>query len=111
MRKSFLVAVCSTLFFCGCGCVQTGAPGKGETPGPATAFTEKRPVYICRKVKGGITIDGQMNERCWRDKPWFPLGGLVDGSKPPHTSVFKMMWDDECLYFGGMLEDANVLIC
>jgi len=108
MTRQLVLPLCSCSLAFLLGCAQTGARQDANDPGRGTAFTNQRPVYTCHKVSGVITIDGQLTERCWRGRPTFPVRGLADGGKPPHTSVFKMAWDDEYLYFGGVLEDADV---
>jgi len=67
--------------------------------------------YICYRTSGSITIDGKLNEASWLRAPATELfGNMQAPPEPPpyYATRVKMLWDDEYMYFGAMLEDPNV---
>ena len=67
--------------------------------------------YVCYRASGPITIDGKLNEKAWRDANWSQLfedHQAPYAPEPWKTTRFKMLYDDEHLYFGAELQEENV---
>lgn len=68
-------------------------------------------LYKCYKTSGAITIDGKLNEASWLSAPTIEnFGNMQAPPEPPpyYATHVKMLWDDEYMYFGVILEDPNV---
>lgn len=68
--------------------------------------------YVCYKVDGEIKIDGKLKENAWQKAE--PTSKFVDISgegfaKPLFDTYAKMLWDDDYLYIGAVLEEENVV--
>lgn len=68
--------------------------------------------YVCYKVDGEIKIDGKLKESSWQKAE--PTSKFVDISgegfaKPVFDTYAKMLWDDDYLYVGAVLEEDNVV--
>ncbi|MFC1526090.1 SUMF1/EgtB/PvdO family nonheme iron enzyme [Candidatus Latescibacterota bacterium] len=67
--------------------------------------------YVCYRASGPIAIDGRLDEKAWRDAQWSQLfeDHQAPYAPPPwKTTRFKMLYDDEFLYFGAELQEENV---
>jgi len=67
--------------------------------------------YVCYRASGPITIDGKLDEKAWRDVSWSQLfedHQAPYAPEPWKTTRFKMLYDDEYLYFGAQLQEENV---
>ena len=67
--------------------------------------------YVCYRASGPIAIDGKLDERAWRDASWSQLfedHQAPYAPEPWKTTRFKMLYDDEYLYFGAELQEENV---
>ena len=67
--------------------------------------------YVCYRTSGPIAIDGRLDEKAWRDAQWSQLfeDHQAPYAPPPwKTTRFKMLYDDEYLYFGAQLQEENV---
>ncbi|MDA0334509.1 MAG: SUMF1/EgtB/PvdO family nonheme iron enzyme [bacterium] len=67
--------------------------------------------YVCYRASGPIRIDGKLDEKAWRDAQW---SQLFEDHQAPYapspwkTTRFKMLYDDEFLYFGAQMQEENV---
>ncbi len=81
-------------------------PDLNSHPGP---YRPRR--YVCYRASGPIAIDGRLDEKAWRDAHWSqPFEDHQAPYAPPpwKTTRFKMLHDDEFLYFGAELQEENV---
>lgn len=70
---------------------------------------ESVPEYLCRRIKGPITIDGDIDKAVWREIRPFPPFQLYDGSAPAsRQTLAKACWDGEFLYFAFDCEDPDI---
>lgn len=75
-----------------------------------TASAAEVPTYKCGKVpNGSVTIDGKLDEQCWKDAPVMEFKDLVDGSQPLIPSHAKIVWDDKYIYAAYEIKDSNVM--
>lgn len=82
---------------------------KNRIPIPDIAFHP--PVYSCMRAKHPFTLDGNVEKPFWKDAPF--TGYFVDiegdhGEKPRFQTRVKMMWDDDNLYVGAVLEGDEI---
>lgn len=68
--------------------------------------------YVCYRTDGKIKIDGKLKETAWQKAE--PTSSFVDISgegfaKPVYDTYAKMLWDDDYLYVGAVLEEDNVI--
>ncbi|OPJ64591.1 carbohydrate-binding family 9-like protein [Clostridium oryzae] len=76
---------------------------------PKIEFAPKH--YICKKAKEQPIIDGNLDKSFWADVQWTSYFEDIEGDlkpKPLKQTRLKMLWDDECLYFGAELEDDQI---
>jgi formylglycine-generating enzyme required for sulfatase activity len=81
-------------------------PGRNSFPGP---FQPRS--YVCYRASGPLAIDGKLEEKAWRDANWSQLFQDHQAPYAPgpwKTTRFKMLYDDEFLYFGAQLQEENV---
>lgn len=81
-------------------------PQINSVPGPLEPRS-----YVCYRTSGPIVIDGRLDEKAWRDAPWsqwFEDHQAPYAPPPWKTTRFKMLHDDENLYFGAELQEENV---
>jgi hypothetical protein len=68
------------------------------------------PVYDCRRTPTAPNLDGTLTDPAWDVAPWttdfVPITG--DGPEPRFRTRAKLMYDDEYLYVGGLLEEPHV---
>lgn len=67
--------------------------------------------YTCYRVDGKLKIDGKLNEAAWQKAeataPFVDISG--EGfPTPKYETTAKMLWDDEYLYVGAVLEEDNI---
>ncbi|HSI73276.1 MAG TPA: carbohydrate-binding family 9-like protein, partial [Fimbriimonas sp.] len=67
--------------------------------------------YICSRAVEPPSIDGNLEKQFWAHAPWTDdfvdiLGDRMP--KPRYRTRVKMLWDDEHLYIGAMLEEPHV---
>ncbi|MBO9728995.1 MAG: carbohydrate-binding family 9-like protein [Chitinophaga sp.] len=74
-------------------------------------FTSTPKHYICYRAKGGLLIDGKINEDSWKQVAWSEDFEDIEGKAKPvprlRTRV-KMMWDDQYLYIAAELQEPHV---
>ena len=67
--------------------------------------------YVCYRTSGPIQIDGNLDEKAWRDAQWtdFFQDHQAPYAPPPWKSTrAKMLYDDDYLYIGAELQEENV---
>jgi len=63
-------------------------------------------VYVAKKTLGFVSIDGVLNESVWSTDA--SVSKSVVGSNPDNTVTFGTLWDDNYLYLGVQILDANL---
>ena len=76
------------------------------------AAAAKAPTYVIHRVKTKIVVDGRADEEDWKNAA--SVGDWVFGFLPEPTgkeeqTVFKMLWDDQYIYFAAVCEDRALL--
>lgn len=69
------------------------------------------PVYQCRRARRPFVLDGDLEKDFWADAPFTELFADIEGRdvKPPRCRTrAKLLWDDENLYFGAVLEGDEI---
>lgn len=65
--------------------------------------------YTCYRASGPIVVDGRLDERDWQLAPLStPFVDIVTGAPAWFDTRVRMLWDDECLYFGFTAEETDV---
>ncbi|MFN0131051.1 MAG: carbohydrate-binding family 9-like protein [Phycisphaerales bacterium] len=67
--------------------------------------------YLCRRVAGGIEIDGDLGKSAWSAATWTEDFVDIEGSARPiprWRTRAKMLWDDECLYIAAEMEEPDL---
>ena len=68
--------------------------------------------YDCYRTAGTIKIDGKLNEPDWQAAPrseaFVDIRGVDFKPAPTKQTYMKMLWDDECLYIAGIIEEDQV---
>ena len=67
--------------------------------------------YECVRADGEIAIDGRLDEQAWDTAAWTDAFVDIQGDEhptPPMMTRAKMLWDDEHLYVGAVLQDDHV---
>ena len=67
--------------------------------------------YVCPRASGPIHIDGRLDEAAWSAAPWTDEFVDIEGDRRPRprfSTRAKMLWDDEHLYVGAVLEEPHV---
>lgn len=76
-------------------------------------YTHYPKVYVAPRAPAGFinSIDGNLDKPCWRDVPWSDafddIRGVDDAptdARPTQKTRMKIMWDDDFLYVGALLE-------
>lgn len=86
----------------------------GAAGGPAEGAREglpPLPEYSIQRTVGPIVVDGKLDEPSWRaaepvgpfDSPWY------EGERAPRRTQARMLWDDEFLYVGFVVEDEHIV--
>ena len=72
-------------------------------------LTEPRS-YVCYRTDGKLKIDGKLDEVSWQKaKPTAPFVDISGEGfpTPKYETTAKMLWDDEYLYIGAMLQAVS----
>jgi hypothetical protein len=65
--------------------------------------------YTCHRTSGPLRIDGRLDEPDWQSAPVSdPFVDIVTGRKAWFETRVRILWDDECLYFGFTAEETDV---
>lgn len=73
-------------------------------------LTEPRS-YVCYRADGKLKIDGKLNEVSWKKaKPTAPFVDISGEGfpTPEYETTAKMLWDDEYLYVGAVLQEDDI---
>lgn len=67
--------------------------------------------YVCYRADGKLKIDGKLNESSWQKAeataPFVDISG--EGFPvPKYETTAKMLWDDDYLYIGAVLEEEDI---
>jgi hypothetical protein len=78
-------------------------------PAPFPCPEEKIARYTAYRVDSPPTIDGKLDEACWRNAPRSPrFVDLISGRAPIHDTHAAVLWDDVNLYVGFWVEEPFV---
>jgi hypothetical protein len=102
MRKAFLF--CSTFLLIG-GCARMTIR---DRPGVGKDLPKH---YVCRRAGTSIVIDGRLDDIAWRKAAWTDAFVDIEGDakpRPPLETRAKLLWDDQCLYIGAVLQEPHV---
>ena len=78
-------------------------------PIPAVGFAP--PVYVCRRASAPFTLDGNLNKEFWANAPFTELFQDIEGPHMPaprFPTRAKLLWDDENLYIGAVLDGDEI---
>lgn len=76
---------------------------------PHTPFQPKQ--YLCYRTPQPLQIDGKLDEPAWQAATWTDTFVDIEGDikpLPTQDTRLKMLWDDEYLYVGAVLEETDV---
>ncbi len=114
MKKFFytLPLLCGALL-ASCG----AAPTESATADGQSLFdkyerylTDPR-TYVCYQVDGKLKIDGKLDEPSWQKAAETEAFEDISGegfAEPKYKTTAKMLWDDDYLYVGAVLEEPNI---
>ncbi len=78
-------------------------------PAMACAEDSAPPVNECRWREKPIVIDGKPDEAAWQDAQWNSIfWDLGAGAPDPTQSKVALTWDDDGLYFAGVMQDRDL---
>jgi cellulose/xylan binding protein with CBM9 domain len=108
LRPAFLAGL---LVMLGCGHPLPGpAPaGSSTAPEPVPRHHPQVRGYLVRR--GGVVVDGRLDEPAWRDATWSDRFVDIEGPRrpaPPLETRVKLAWDDTALYVGASLEEPDL---
>ena len=67
--------------------------------------------YVCYRTEAPLTIDGKLDESSWvkaeATAPFEDISGKGFAT-PKYNTTAKMLWDDDFLYVGAILEEPNI---
>ena len=117
MKK--FVYLCSALFGLAlASCAGAGNQGEASATGEQSIFekyerylVEPRS-YICYRTEGKLKIDGKLDEASWQKAPSTEEYEDISGAgfaTPKYKTTSKMLWDDDYLYVGAVLEEPNIV--
>lgn len=69
------------------------------------------PVYYCKRATKKFELDGNLDKPFWEDADFTDYFVDIEGDKretPRFKTRAKMLWDDENLYFGAVLEGDEI---
>jgi len=67
--------------------------------------------YVCPRLAGPVTIDGDPGDKAWAAVPWSDPFVDIEGDRRPaprHRTRVKMAWDDQALYVAAELQEPHV---
>ena len=68
--------------------------------------------YVAYRTEGALNIDGKLDESSWqkaKDTEEFEDISGKGFAAPKYKTTAKMLWDDDFLYVGAVLEEPNVV--
>ena len=119
MKKS--VYSCLAFFsLLAAGCSGAANQGNaGEIPVGEQAIFEKYErylcdprTYVCYRTEGALKIDGKLDESSWQKAKFTEDFEDISGkgfATPKYKTNAKMLWDDDNLYVGAVLEEPNIV--
>ena len=78
---------------------------------PKPDITFAPPVYQCRRARKPFALDGNLDKEFWEDAEFTDAFVDIEGDKRPtprFTTKAKLLWDDENLYIGAVLEGNEI---
>lgn len=78
-------------------------------PIPAVDF--RPPVYLCRRAGRPFVLDGRLDKPFWDDAEWTAPFLDIEGehmAAPRFLTRAKLLWDDENLYVGALLDGDEI---
>ena len=68
--------------------------------------------YVCYRTADAITVDGRLDEASWQKA--MPTASFADirgegFAKPIYDTRARMLWDDDFLYIGAILEEKDIV--
>ena len=78
---------------------------------PKPDITFAPPVYQCRRARKPFVLDGNLDKEFWEDAEFTDAFVDIEGDKRPtprFTTKAKLLWDDENLYIGAVLEGNEI---
>ena len=77
-----------------------------------TAAAQGHRSYDCYRTIDKIKVDGKLNEASWQaaplSEPFVDIRGVDFKPAPTKQTHMKMVWDDQCLYIAGIIEEDEV---
>ncbi len=89
------------------GCAPTAPPPEAIEPPPPPGPR----YYFCQHVRFPLQIDGRIIEAGWERAQWTELFVDIEGAAKPaprYNTGVKMMWDQQYLYIGAVLEEPHL---
>ncbi|WNQ13075.1 carbohydrate-binding family 9-like protein [Paenibacillus aurantius] len=81
-------------------------------PVPIPRFDPYAPLhYVCRRAQGKPAMNGKLDSPFWEKAPWTSDFVDIEGDlkpKPWKRTRVKMLWDDEYLYVGALMEEDEI---
>lgn len=69
------------------------------------------PVYICKRAVKPFTLNGRLDKEFWEEAPFTDSFLDIEGAHMPaprFQTRAKMLWDDDYIYFGAILEGNEI---
>ncbi|WP_276359822.1 carbohydrate-binding family 9-like protein [Daejeonella sp. H1SJ63] len=67
--------------------------------------------YTLFQTPAPLSIDGELNEKSWKDTPWTDYFINIEGENKPapaYKTRVKMLWDEKYLYIAAELEEPHL---
>jgi len=67
--------------------------------------------YDCHRASSPVKIDGHLDDAAWTKAAWSDAFVDIEGAdhpQPRFRTRVKMLWDDDYLYIGAELEEADI---
>jgi hypothetical protein len=69
---------------------------------------DSRPIYVCRKSRAPIVVDGRLDEPSWQAAEPIALVQAASGQAPRLPTMAKMLWDERFLYVAFHCVDTDI---
>lgn len=89
---------------------QSDAFSQNPFSGMENLFTTPKS-YTLFQAKTPLNIDGELNEKSWKDTPWTDYFINIEGEDKPapaYKTRVKMLWDEKYLYIAAELEEPHL---